>query len=325
MSQPERNWVEKLSGAKPTTLYMLLIVVSAIFLFIKYQIPVKPDPESVDLYARLATLPKDRPVLVQSDWTNSSRGESAGQFEALMRILMDNEIKFVIYSAADPQAPQVARNVIRFINEERKAEGKAPYKVWENYLDCGYFPNAEGMGQAMKANLRNAFSNKKNRKPDGTDADIWESPVLAGVKSIKDIPLLVNVTASATIDVLIERLGGQVNLGLMCTGVMSPQMVPYYASGQLKGLSGGLKGVYDLEWMMNYGIRGDQVPNDPSLPNRAVCKSNSTIDVKPLQGTTFSRGASYYLSLHAALTLMILAVVAGNLSLISARIKARKG
>ncbi|MFX8660959.1 hypothetical protein ABTM16_20190, partial [Acinetobacter baumannii] len=77
---------------------------------------------SVDLYANLMKLHEGDKILLGSDWTNSTRGESMGEMEALVRILMRKKVKFVIYSIGDAQAPQVSRDLIKRLAEE---EGKA--------------------------------------------------------------------------------------------------------------------------------------------------------------------------------------------------------
>ena len=42
----------------------------------------------------------------------------------------------------------------------------------------------------------------------------------------------------------------------MVTGVMVPETRNYFASGQITGLVGGVKGVYDLEGLMEKGFPG---------------------------------------------------------------------
>ncbi len=314
---------QRLSSINSQFLYLALIVVTTIFLFPQIKIPNKPDQAAIDLYVAVSQIPAEKPLLIQSDWTNSSRGESSGQFEALMRILMRRGQKFVLYSVGDPQAPQVARNVIAIINKERVDAGQEPYLPLRDYVDVGFLPNAEGVGQAMKANIRRAFGDKTNRGADGQERSIWSAPWLAQSKSVRDFGMLINITASSTIDVLIERLGGEVPLGLLCTGVIGPQMIPFYNGKQLVGLSIGLKGVYDLEWMMEHGVRGAQT-REVAGPDEVISANHPDIKIPKLEGKNLDRGSKYYLSLHAALALMIICVILGNLTLIGARLKGRK-
>lgn len=316
MSKRRRNFGEVLQGMSRHTLYALLFIAASVPLFFKIEVPNKPDDQTIDLFVYLMKLPKDKPVIIESDWTLSTRGESAGQLEALLRILMRNETKFLIFSGADPQAPQVARNILRRINEERVASGERKYERWNDYIDVGYYPDLAAMSNAIGINIRKAFGGKRDVAPGKGLTDIFQSPVLESVKSVGDVGLYINITASGTIDVLVERLYGKVPLALMCTGVMGPQSVPYYQAKQLVGISIGLKGVYDLETMMEYGVRGERAPDGP--PKRVVSK-NPSIAKETIEGfagkRNFDRAGSYYPTLHVALFLLILAVVAGNVGL----------
>ncbi|HEY0865773.1 MAG TPA: hypothetical protein VGE01_00245, partial [Fimbriimonas sp.] len=281
--------------------------------FIKFTVPNRPTDAAADFYATLMHVPQDRTVMIQSDWTNSSRGESGGSFEALVRILMRRGLKFALYSA-DPQSPQVARDVITRINDERIKEGKEPYRSWNDYLVLGYMPAVDVVNKAMATNLRKAFSDRQATSPGVGQRNVFESPVLNKVQKFNDLGLFVVVTASNTSITAIERLSGQKTpMMLMVTGVMGPEHVPYYASGQVKGLVVGLKGVYDMETMMQNGI---------NFPDAASAKVRipryDTVPGFPGE-TNFGKGNAYYPTLHVALTLLILAVVIGNVGMFLSR------
>jgi hypothetical protein len=318
MSKPEKSFWDKAQAIDRRVLYAVLILCTAVSLFFKTEIPVNPDESSKDLYVTLMTMDPQKTVLIESDWTNSTRGESAGHFEALMRILMNRDIKFVVYAIADPQAPQVARDAMRRILDERKAQGLREYKIWTDYLDLGYFPNAEGHLQAVGNNIRTAWGGRKEFDETGKEREVFESPVLSGVRSVGDASLLVVVSASSTVDIAVERLYGKVPLGFMVTGVMGPNALPYYQARQIVGMAVGLKGVYDVEYMMKYGV--NYVAEGQERP-KVKHKDDAVLIAPVTTGTTFGRGASYFLPLHVALTLMILAIIVGNVAMFASRKK----
>lgn len=311
MSENKKSFGERLQSVPRQVLYLVLVVFGSIPLFVQVEVPTKPANGTIDLFTALMTAPADKPVLIQTDWTNSTRGESAGQFKALMKIIMRRGLKFAMFTVADAQGPEVSRLALQKLNAERKANGEAEYKEWTDYVSMGYFPNAEGTAQSMASNLRNAFASRQSNKPDGTKGPSIESPVLQNVRSMSDVSLFLNITASGTIDIIVERLNGKgAPIALMCTGVMGPQALPYYDSKQLVGISIGLKGVYDLEAMMNYGV---------NAANGKIKKEGSPV-VEGFTGMkNFDQGGAYYPALHSALTLMILAVVAGNVGMIITR------
>ncbi len=298
MSQPERkSFGEKLQSIPKPYLFFILILCTSIPLwFPGIKVPNKPQDSTVDLFNKLMELPEGSTVLVSSDWTNSTRGESGGQFKALFRILMRKHIRACIYTSADPQAPKVARDTLQTLNEIQTAAHRPTYDEWKDWVHLGYFPNAEGTALSIAANLKKAFSGKKAKDPGtGNMRDVFESPVLDKVQKVADFPLLIVLTASNTSTITIERLNGKVPLAMLVTGVMGPETQVYYQSGQVIGLSKGLKGVYDLETMMD-----EKFPGELNL----------------------DQGSLYYPTLHIALILLILAVAAGNVGMFLGRRRA---
>jgi hypothetical protein len=310
---PQRkSFGEKLTSFPRLWLYGLLMLCTSIPLFVTVVIPTKPSKPTIDLFAALMSLPDGSTIIVQSDWTMSTRGESAGAMEALLRILMRKNIRFALMSVADPQAPQVAKNTIRRINAERKLKGQKEWVQWEDWVSLGYFPNAEGIGNAMANNLRTAWGGKKDMQPGAGMTDVFQSPVLKNVRRIEDVPMMIDIHASDTLNRLIERVGKRTRLASMCTGVMGPETIPYHTSGQIVGVSVGLNGVVEMETMMENGIH-------PTGEGGAVEAAGKPA-IPGFKGeTNLARGMNYYLSLHVALTLMILAVVIGNIGMFLSR------
>ena len=292
-------------------LYLLLIMATSIPLFFDIHLPNKPSDAAMDLYAVTMKIPEGSTVLVSTEWTNGTRAESAGEFEALLRMLMHRNVKFVIFSIGDPQAPPVAKDEIRQLNEERKKNHERTYERWNDWIEIGYYANAEGTAVSLAASIKNTFAGKKDINPQGVQQDIFESPVLKNVSTLKDTPVFFEVTASSTSTIYIQRISSKVPLALLCTGVMGPEAVPYYSSGQLVGLAAGLKGVLDLETLMVDGLNS---PDKDGVVKIASPKSNEVIpgfmDPK-FQG----KGVKYFPALHVAMVLLILAIIAGNLGM----------
>jgi hypothetical protein len=302
---PKKSLGDKLQSINRTWLFLILFVVTSVPLLIpNIKLPNRTDVPVQDLYKKIMTIPEGSTVLIESDWTNSTRGESGGQFAALMRVLMRRHIKACIYTAADPQAPEVARNALLELNKEQTAGNLPTYDEWNDWVHLGFFPSAEGTSVSIGNDVRKAFAGKKATPPGGKKTDVFQSPVLKDIHSVRDFQVLIVLTASNTSNVVIERLFGKVPLAMMVTGVMGPETQVYYDSHQLLGLSKGLKGVYDLENMMDDGVNigGTQLPpfKGPGIINHDL-------------------GTKYYPTLHAALFLLILAVIAGNVGMFLSR------
>lgn len=293
MAQIEsKTFGEKLLSIPRQALFLILFIGVSIPLFFNVQLPNEPSDASKKLFATLEGLKEGDQVIVQSDWTESTRGENRGQMDALLRILMRKKVKFAICSVADPQAPQVARNVIRDINAERKLAGEPIYNRWEDWIDCGYFPNGEGFGESLAQSIGDTFKTRLDAAPGQPKRPVMQSPVLQGIDEIGDLKLFMVVTGTKSITIAIERLSNKVTMAGMVTGVMGPETLNYYVSNQLKGLSVGLKGVYDMETQMSTAYQ----------------------DKKFLD-----KGTRYIFTLHVGIALLVLAVIIGNVGVVLTR------
>ena len=239
---------------------------------------------SKDLYDKIESLNKGDVILIESDWTTSTAGESRGQFKALIRHLMRKEIKFVT-TAIDPLAPGIGQMFIEEVKREEPTDGPR-YRQGVDYEIAGYFPNAENHVQAMVTNMRKELTSK----------GLGNSPVLTGINDLSDMKAVVLVTASSSINVWYERLRNKAPLGLMCTAVMAGENIPYHASGQLFGMTIGAKGAFDYETLL----------------------AENYTDKKYLN---YDTGRRYMSPLFFALLLLIVSVVIGNVAMLMLRKK----
>jgi len=307
--------IEKQAHRTRMILFGLLILASSLPLFLTLNVPNKPTQATVDLYSTIMAVPDGSTILLQTDWTTSTRGESGGEFEGLMRVLMRKNCKVALYSMSDAQAPKVAMDeIVLTLNPERKLKGEREYKAWDDYISLGFFPNAEGETASMAANLRSAWNGKKYINDSGEPEDVFQSPVLSKVQSITSVPLVVIITATSSFNVLIERLSGKVPIVALVTGVMGPETNVYYSSKQIQGLATGMKGVYDLETMMEDGI------NSPGPNGKVGFQWENHPPVKGFPGeTNYGRGKLYFPTLHIDMALLILAVIFGNVGMFMAK------
>lgn len=311
-----RDLGARLQALPKPALYLLLILVCTIPQFFSIPIPNQPDDASIELYAKLATLPEGSRVLLASDWTGSTRGESKGQFIAIVKLLMEKKIKFAMYATADAQAPQAAIDTIGQINAERVADGKPAYERWNDWVNVGFFADSESATNGIANDLRSTFAPKRGFPPSGEPTPVMDSPVMKGINKVEDFQALVLITASDTTTITVGRVGKRVPIVFAVTGVMGPETKNFYQSKQIVGLSVGLKGVYDLEQLLKTGINTGG-PNDirsslVSGPIPAVLPNNPA-----------GQGTRFYPTLHLALLLMIGVVVVGNVGMFLAKRGAR--
>ncbi len=285
--KPKETFWHKLYALDRRWLYLILIVLVVLQTLSPLDIPNVVSPRSQALYDLLSRQEPGSFVVVQTDWTYSTRGESYAQFKALIRLLMRKRIRFVVTTAgSDPQAPVIAKQII---SELAKEPGGNNYQEGKDYAIAGFFPNAEAHIRAMVNNIRSELATK----------GINNSPVVEGIRDLSDAKAVINITGSATITLWIERIRNKAPLGLMCTAVMSAENIPYYIAGQLKGIVIGAKGAFDFETLL-----AQEFPNsDPEFK-----------DYK-----NYDAGRRYMGPLAFALILLIVSVIVGNIAMVQVR------
>ncbi len=320
----EKTFAEKLMGVPSRVLYLILSIIIIISVFNSKPLPIQPTAQTADFYSILMKMPPGKVVVIESDFTNSTRGESAGQLEALVRILVRTGRKFIVFAGADPQAPTVSTDIIeKVIKAEEAATPGLKFKRQQDWIRVGNFPNLDNTARQFQSDFRSAFKGLNDQ-----GQPVLSMPPFEGVNSINDLGLYVNVTASSTLDSLVGRLqfqevtydGKKVRsrLAAMVTGVIGPEAVNYYKSGLISGLVVGLNGTVELETLMSRGLISKKDKNDP---DKVVIEGMSPTDKLP--GISIGRGTQYYFALHTAMALLILAVIVGNVGAALQKIQGR--
>lgn len=315
----KKSFGDLLQSLNRSVLYLILFVVVSVPLVVsKYvdrPLPVKPEDYTKDTYTILRNLGPEDTIILDSGFTNSSRGENGGQLEAVLRMMIRQRVKFILYSSVDPQSPQIARDFIRRINKEFPEDQQ--YRKWNDYIDMGFFSDSPTMLQAMGQDLKRAWQNRTTRDLDGKSKDIFMSPPMKNINKIEDIKAYVTIAASSIMPTIVPRVGKKVRVLSMITGVMFPEQLNYYRSGQLKGLVNGLGGCVELETLMEKGIDAGGNVVDKEAEREMPMKADPS--EKGENQKNYNRGMAYYLALHAALALLIIAVIVGNIGMFLAR------
>jgi hypothetical protein len=101
---------------------------------------------------------------------------------------------------------------------------------------------------------------------------------------------------------------------------MVPETQVFYNSGQCVGFLGGLKGVFDLEQMMENGLNIKGADGKVLTGNSKITDEISGFKGMSNKGS----GTKYYPTLHFALLLMIVLIIIGNVEMFKAKKGAQK-
>ncbi len=205
----------------------------------KWVLPLTASSPSRALQAAVEAIPPEKLVFISSDWDAGTQAESRPQLTAIVRHLLKQKRKFVLFSVNSPTGPQIAQTTVeKAIKEEDLTEEQ--WKYGRDWANLGYKVANTPWIRTLSRSIQEAM------KEDWQNTPISELEILKGVDRWGpdgQVAMLIDVTGSATIEYWYAYLTPtKVKLGLACTGVMAPEQYPYLDSGQLSGMLTGMKG-----------------------------------------------------------------------------------
>lgn len=196
----------------------------------------KPAPPTVAVYDYIEDLKPGDCVMVSFDYSPSSMPELHPQAMAVVRHLMQRDIR-VLSVSLNPQGTALGREVLATMAAELGAEDGV------DYVHLGFKPGGSQVILGMGESIEQVYP----VTPDGrTTSDL---PVMEGVETYEDVALVVDFAAGnipfAWIAYAGERYKQDIATGI--TAVMATDLYPYLQSDQLIGLINGLKGAAEYE------------------------------------------------------------------------------
>jgi hypothetical protein len=242
-------------------LYALLILVVGLPFFLNFQIPVTPSPSTEKMYTLIESLPEGSFVLFGVDWGAGTRGESRAQTYALMRHVMRKKLRFAIMAIGEPQSPKLVGDIARELQAEYNRQNTDyQYEEGVNWVNFGYKVDPDNFLKAWVKDIPSTI------KMDVRGKEIATMPVLKGVKTAKDIKLLIDVAPSGAYESYIKFVQGpySLDMGLACTSVMGPEAYNRLDAGQIKGLVVGLLGSVEYEALIKKPDSATRASNSSS-------------------------------------------------------------
>lgn len=248
--------------------YVILFVILAVpFVVGFWQIPERPRVYAEGLYNAIEECAATgKPVFLINAWLMSSKGENQPQFEVILDHMMQRGVKFVMLSLNPVTAIYGHDLCVKYAEHYGRRYGvdwidfgfrdiySAGWKIW---LD-----NMETQG------LVGSFRTDYHRHDLGDFDSLPIMRVDAGAEqkelAIRDFGLILEVSYVGTIPQLIGLIrpkylkeGVDIKMGIGTVAMILPQMLPYFDSGDLAGVLGGLKGASEYSALLKEG---------PSIP-----------------------------------------------------------
>lgn len=237
--------VEKLNNLDRRYIYLIVLLSVIIPLIKPLGLPITPTGPVKASYKAIDELPKGATVLLSIDYGPSTAIELEPMALAACDQLLRHGQK-IVFMAVFPEGGALTNQIIAKLRETHPDA-----KYGEDYVNLGYKAGNEAVLLKMGLDFRGQFPTDVKGRP------FEEIPILKNITRLKQFALVVTYSVGYPggmehIRITASEYGMPLIVGT--TAVATTQYYPYYDSGQIKGLIGGLRGAAEYEVLG--GVKG---------------------------------------------------------------------
>jgi hypothetical protein len=258
------HWTQRLQSFDRRWIFLAMGFAIVLPILFPIGLPIKPSPMVKALYNTVDELKAGDTVLVTIDLDPASTPELEPFYDAVILHLKRKNVKIVFVStwyAAPPLAERWIRDtieqpIIKAGDTTYKGEPDRAYVKNIDYVWLGFREGKEAMIAGLGKDIVGTYD---GRAADGTPID--QIPVMQGIKRLKDFKLIVMVSAGFPgIKEFVQQVQARYKLRMVgsCTAVSTTDLTPYYQTGQLLGLAGGLAASAEYEALVGKPGRATQ-------------------------------------------------------------------
>ncbi len=235
--------LDRLARLDRRVIYAIVFLSLSIPLIWPIGLEVSVGPETQKLYDIIEALPPGSAVIVSIDASPGGYGELASGTTAVLNHMAKKGLRVIGMGFFDtgPSLLETAFGGSEFRNKE----------YGKDYVNLGYLAGGETAIAAMARDIPGSF-------PRDYRGNVTSSlPVMEGIKSVKDIALIITISSGTPgVPEWIRQVGDpmKVPIATVLVAVNVPNMTPYLQAGQLKGMIPSMKGAAGYERLM--GVRG---------------------------------------------------------------------
>lgn len=294
---------------------------------------------------------KKKFAIVDIFWDPSVMAECWPQTEALLEHLMRRRIPTAIM-AFRPEGVAFGDLIMKEITRrfekamelppDQRPDWARKIEYGVDWVHWGYLPLQLPVIRGMETNLFQIINTDKNGTP------IKDLPMMKDVDGLQDCGLAFQSTGSASYAAWLFYICPDMNIPFVfgCTAIMGPEMVPFYSSGQIKGMMDGMKGAAEYEQLLqdnlelelwNQQFSTEVIKQDPTTGEKFIDEGAQSAliganpkakelagTVKELHGDYTTKGINGMLAENLAHLWIILAVILGNIGYLVARRRQRR-
>ncbi len=151
-------------------------------------LPISTNTWTEDAYDAVLAVPDDKVVIWEDNWSISGLADSEPGHIALMRIMLENNVKFVMVSLT-PDTPLLHTYVTDAVSNYPESQGKV-YGV--DWVQMGFLAGQEGALSLMAEDMHSAFSTDYYGTP------LSQLPLMDNVIDFNDVALVISGSSSQT-------------------------------------------------------------------------------------------------------------------------------
>ena len=239
-----REVFDRLQSLDRRIIYLFVLLAVSLPFFVDWP-PVRIDvsQEVEDLYSTIDAIPPNSdPLMLSFDYDPASEAELTPMAEAALRHCFSKDIRVLVISLRyTGQGAGIASEVVPRIAAEFGKEKDVDWAF------LGFQPNAAMAMLQMGESIPRTFPNDYYGTP------VEDIPLMESIQNYEQIPAVLTLASSAVYEFWPIYAGSR--YGATCiagvTAVYTADAQPYYQTGQIKGILGGLKGAAEYEKRIN--------------------------------------------------------------------------
>jgi len=226
-------------------IFLVIFVIVLFPLIWPLGLPIRVSKEVRGAYVAIDKIPPGSKVYFACDYDPGSMPELHPMTIAILNHLFSHNVK-VIGGCLWPGAPPLLEEAFNKVAVEKYGK-----KYGVDFVNLGYKEGREVVMVSIGRSIPSTFP------ADFYGTPVSKFPVMQGVNSLSDVAMIVNISAGYPgTKEWVQQVQSRYHVAIAsgCTAVSAPEYYPYYQSGQLVGLLGGLAGAAEYEKLV--GIPG---------------------------------------------------------------------
>jgi hypothetical protein len=236
------TFYQRLLGLDRRWVFLVLAISVVVPLFIEMTPPMAISREVREVFDYVESLEAGDYIIMGFDYDPNALAELEPMAYAILEQCFYKRIKVIALTLSQNGAGLAEQTLLNVVDSTEFYHNIEPV-YGEDYVFLGYRPYYAFVILSMGRNFRIPFPQDYYNNP------LDSIPMMVGIKNYDDVKCVIDFTGSNVADAWVAYGNGAygVKLAMGMTGVQAADYYPYYQSGQMFGIMGGMKGAAEYE------------------------------------------------------------------------------